>query len=202
MRRAITAALLFLGLAGAGCQYASDRLDDFGDSFQLNAGAGLGLYVHVTATDYIKLALGWKECAARAGWDPFIAPRAPADADGWLWQESAVAYLFRSWDYRDPVNATENPDAQVAMDRKAIVPIVLERFGTRYAGESTLGPGHEAEEFADRCWIEADVFAAFVGLRFGFNLVQFVDFLGGFTTLDILGDDGGAAGPPPKARAG
>jgi len=190
MCRTLLATVLLAGLA-TGCQYAGDRLDDLGDCFQINGGAGLGLYVHLTATDYIKLPLGWKHCPARAGWDPFITPRVPAGESGWTWKESAVAYLFRSWDYRDPVRAADNPDAQAAMDRKAVVPILLERFGTRYGGEPSLGPEARAEEFADRCWIEADVFAAVLGVRVGFNVVQFADFLGGLATLDLLGDDGG-----------
>jgi len=42
---------------------------------------------------------------------------------------------------------------------------------------------------ADRYWIEADVTAMPVSVRFGFNALEFLDWLTGWGGLDVLGDD-------------
>ena len=59
---------------------------------------------------------------------------------------------------------------------------------------------HTGEErLEDYFWIEGGAAAVLLGVRIGFNPAEFADFLLGWTTLDIFGDDGrGKEEPEPE----
>jgi len=69
------------------------------------------------------------------------------------------------------------------------LPIFSQVCERGYDDELYLEPRGEWEKFADRSWLEADIFAVVVGGRVGFNILQALDFIIGWTTVDILEDD-------------
>lgn len=188
MNRATWAACV--ALLGAGCaqpprDYAEKRGADLADCFHFTIGYGMIAYGRVKFTDWMVMGLGM---AGRERW-------------GWRGR-----YGDRGWE------RPRGGDVYIGdVGYEAGFPLVGNEEGSDAAGNrvSTLGPSSTKRRYAadleptkvgkiaDKCWIGIAATAG-PSLEIGFNIAEFIDFILGFTTLDITGDDTWAPRPPPR----
>ena len=176
MRRA--APLLACVLLLAACRtsargYFSDRLEDTVDMVPFSVATGPGFYVGARATAIAGTGIGWAK-THRAGWR-----RRKAWAD-----HPAELVTFRDWREREKGvllawDRSSDPEPG-AGNLGVVVPAIDEDDDFGYRPYVDLASALDAE-------LEAHLF--YVGLRIGASPVQIVDWLLGWTTLDILGDD-------------
>jgi len=201
MTRHLFIGVLLAAILAAGCAaprsvggYFADRGRDFGESFRLSAGPGIGLHARVNA---IILFAG--EGFARAhkfGWDG--AAGIPSAHWDMLAMTVWVPILFdydsdvRNLDKGTPWRYFLKP--HLDDPRPAALPADVAYLSghlifTGYYWRYNRRDIRRGTDLADRSWIEADATAAVLSVRAGFNPAEFFDFLLGLFCVDILGDD-------------
>jgi len=181
--------LCLLTCLAAGCAYMEDRGRDFADCFRLSVGAGRFGIAHA------------KVCAIGTGVGLEKTYRAGIERKGEpeVWKEEGNGFLvcysrafFPESDEPDMAYAEKASRSSWSTIMFSIEGPVSPRFLT-----VLFIPAPDAEDFF---WIEGGA-GALVGIRAGFNIAEFADFLLGWGTLDIFGDDGrGAAEEEPEER--
>jgi len=203
------AACLCCGCASFG-HYMRNRGLDFVDCFKLEAGVGLGVDVDVHATDWLATGAGaaasrkWGFAGrhvvgvdvgeARTGFDVHVAPPvAPflvwitprRSLDG-LGIDSSLRYLYTDLCARDcyPPCPPFEP-RHVKLCRTIVV----------YSMTSVHdADGKRAEKLVDAFDLNVGATVLPISLRAGLSLGQFLDFVLGWSTLDIASDDWALAG--------
>ncbi len=205
MRRILYILVVLLLLAiGAGCAdfktYMRDRGNDLADCFTARAGVAFGAGARAQFTNYLSVSVGGSWEMRKVGY----YGRTPVDTKGmWLGipclQILSPRVFFADVD-SDPMQAILGLFL-VATDLRGYeeepLPGGLWLFGFLRWGSSDEGEPSTPflrKEF----FIEAGATLGVVGFDFGFNPVEFIDFLLGWTTLDITGDD---AVPEAKQEA-
>jgi hypothetical protein len=177
-----SAALLIgaaLSLSAAGCasprDYARDRLLDLSDVFDVKYGAGLGLGVHVQATNFIETGLGFSVDAFSREW----FGRRSIDVRG------AFAHVIvLGADGMAPCCS----DPPTYMD---ILCINLRAFGRApWTGSEEWVAGEGEVPILDRFRFGGVVYVPGGHLGLCVNVGEFFDFLGGLFTADLMNDDG------------
>jgi len=184
-----------------GCAYLSDRGRDFADCWRLSGSLHLGVTAQARA-----LVFGYGTGLA-------ATYRVGTESKGIYqrWKEKEMGFpvmnLLGLW------GVTVHGSHKGCNFSKALTAIMLwggySSFGTIESDNSEdveykiirstyipvisfpviSEPGRKFyEDITDLFWIEAGG-GAIIGIRAGFNLAEFSDFLLGWTTLDILGDD-------------
>jgi hypothetical protein len=218
--------ILFLSavvLLGAGCadfkSYMRDRGNDLADCFTVRGGIEFGIGARAQVTNYLSASIGGASEKVEVGY----FGRAPVRAEwgGWLGfpfaqlagMQFGMALAIDGW-VDVPPNTTGGlllaltslfcTDARGCDDRS--LPQGLCAVGVNVA---ELGPvgwiGFGCMEqrmepptpfLREKFFIEVGACVGFVGFDVGFNPVEFVDFLLGWTTLDMAGDDTWKKAPP------
>ncbi len=170
--------LLALGLPFlAGCRttvggYFEDRLYDFVDIVPVNVSWGPGFYVGARATALAGVGIGYSE-TTRAG-----SHRRPT------WSDDPFELVnFRTWDETQKGVAvlwTRDADPNPGAGNILIVPVIDRENDWRF--RAWIDPGSALDA-------EAEFHLVWVGLRIGASPIQALDWLLGWTTLDVLGDD-------------
>ncbi len=214
-----TAVLLALLTLTAGCQttignYFGNRARDFGESFLVQAGLGLGLGVDVKAAGLLHLggmatlvfldgSVGWLYGEPRPAVDP---GHFPLEGDvGLPFAPFRQGMLHQSYLFQR--------DHRYAHGCYGLLPALLSWTGTQVPIVSAHtwlwsdATRHESD-FNGRYarWarvhafdIEVGATVLIVGARAGFSPGEFLDFLLGWVGIDIAGDDvGGEEVPEPS----
>lgn len=200
-RSRLILACAFLAFLTAGCAtpkgvggYFKDRGRDFGESFRLSAGPGIGIHARVNAIIFFAgegfaraHKYGWDGAAGipEAHWDMlamtvWVPILFDYDSDVRNLDEGTPWRYFLKPHFEDPVPSSLPADVAYLSGH-----IVLTGYNwlhnRRDLGRGTL--------IADRSWLEAEATAAVVSVRAGVNLAELLDFILGIGCLDILGDD-------------
>jgi len=210
-----------LAVLAAGCPrpaaYWRSRWLDFADCFTVEAGVGLGIDVEAHVTDYVATGLGvsasWKWGAigrhsinhARGDGKDFHAgfPALPTYLvlgenlikDDRRLRDYLPGYLYFDYSWRnvDPSwPIFYKAPKYLGPQRETASLLFLNALALRR--EDVRSPkGGRLDPF------EIDLGATLipVSIRLGLNPAQFLDFLLGWTMLDIGGDDGKGQRPPP-----
>ncbi len=191
-----------LSVAVSGCArpdsfggYFADRGRDFAESFRISGGAAWGVHVRVDALlDEVGFGLARGH---KFGWD------GAAGVGRAHWRKiGASAWLPIVFNYHVDARGVD-PDADLG-------PFLMWRFGDRRPPTLPAETWHlhgqaivtgynwhcwreeppKGTRVGDLYWIEADATVILVSFRFGLNVAEFVDWLGGqFFLVDMLGDD-------------
>ncbi|MBI3818937.1 MAG: hypothetical protein HY286_09635 [Planctomycetes bacterium] len=153
--------------------YFQDRLNDFIDIVPFDVAAGPGFYVGARGTAFAGVGIGYDK-VRRAGWHHRTANATEAsDLRGfksWRETEAGLVVLWTRSD--DPTKGAGNVGF--------IVPVQPEKTPLSFRPGLELGSALDAE---------VTIHLGFVGLRIGASPLQAIDWLLGWTTLDILNDD-------------
>ena len=212
----MTRALLWVAALGlASCGYVHDRAMDLADCFKVNAGVGVGLALDLKLTDYVSPGVGIASYTWNAGWDDRRVHGVWIESD--VINTPRIAYEVLFTDYDDSPNSggdTESLVLDLALsslnlpnERWLVVgrEVSVEFFSlfnfenaddrqirTTITGR-LVDPAEEArivdKDVWQRGFVEIGVTAGLVHARAGFNPLQFVDFLLGWFSLDVAGDD-------------
>ncbi|MBI3818936.1 MAG: hypothetical protein HY286_09630 [Planctomycetes bacterium] len=169
----IIPALAFTSCKTSAGAYFQDRLNDFVDVIPVSVAAGPGLFASVRATVMVGTGIGYAE-AWRAGVRlPDESHRKYDDLARYqVWREEEVG-LGILWFHQD----TSEPDWG-GMGNFLIF---------AFPPGGSCGSSHF--HFISALDVEAGIHLGIVGLRVGVSPGQLIDFLLGWTTLDIASDD-------------
>lgn len=202
MKRCVTVitVLMLASLLFSGCAYMTNRYNDFRDTMDLEAGAtfakpkngpkyiiphALGLYIE--ATQYLQLgALGFNNMDTVGG-------NAGLDLrSSWVGKETRVRYGFGPWQkytinqqgYMDKYKTT-------SMEKEGIDLCYRDNIMQGMWRKTPYFRGHNYWEYmgAEIALCEPLLTHFGLKLRFGVDPCQIADFVLGWTTLDIYGDD-------------
>lgn len=180
------AGLVVLLALGGGCQYATARLHDAADCIATSVTVGPGFMMDAQATWLARAGGGYLKGQRHA-----LYYGKPTSAQ----TESAVVSLpfllgFERTDYR-----WEDSLWQVFLG----VPFVVTSSGTQVLNPMlTPAHSHHTPDYAivarENCGnyladVGFAVHLGYLGVEFRLRLAELIDFLVGFTTLDISGDD-------------
>jgi hypothetical protein len=182
--------LVLVALSSSGCAYVLDRGLDFEDIFRVTVSYGPGIGVQAKATEFVQLAAGREDCnrtmvigrALLKPWDDryngsnnYLAAMGDVFANG-----------FKPWKSRRdyfalvvPFNITEQGDPDN--------PAVVDRSNRLYDFTPDLAETPYATHRAGEVFVGFHLFL--IGHELGLDPVEFIDWIVGFTTIDILGDD-------------
>jgi hypothetical protein len=204
-----TASLCTLVPLVCGCGYLADRALDFTDFIYFGASTGGGVIVRAQATHLVSLELGARSDERMYGW---------RERHG-IWDESSFGIFTSS--FWSPVLGSETPPAWNGLDviktshsKTAFGTgkmVLQENDPTRPLIEEqrvvetkhhlfilTKSTDMSVTRFFD---VQVDASAVIGGVQVGISPGELVDFLLGFLTIDLAGDDGGgAAGAEPAAK--
>lgn len=179
---AVALCVVAVGCGRPASGYLAQRGADFADCFEGRVGFGFPAYVGVKATDYLVAGFGMAT-SQKVGWAGRYRNIEGKE------KEQGLPLLFN----RREVYETEDAK-EAAYSEETLSPFsTIREFHPKTAPRPGKG-GLVAEQF----WLGASLTAG-PSVSVGFNLAEFVDFLVGLTTLDILGDDDW---PPPPAAGG
>lgn len=153
--------------------YFADRLNDTIDMIPLNVAAGPGFYIGARATAFAGVGIGYDE-AHRAGWH-----HRTSDA-----KEASDLRGFKSWHEREMGlvvlwSRTDDPSGG-AGNVGFVVPVQDREFPFKFRPHLDAGSALDAE---------VTIHLGIVGFRIGASPIQAIDWLLGWTTLDVLNDD-------------
>ena len=196
--------------------YMRDRGNDFADCFTLRAGWEYGLAVRTQASDYIVVSAGASYTSRKAGyfgrtpvevWScwrigvpvfqillPFALVACPlAGLTGAFLPEKADMEWYEPFEFLlIPLVSDLMVDVRRCPNqRSSIVGLNVGAIGLAETAEEGMLIHWKKEQpcIRKRFFIEFGATLGVVGFDFGFNPVEFMDFLLGWTTLDITGDD-------------
>ncbi|MBI3818671.1 MAG: hypothetical protein HY286_08280 [Planctomycetes bacterium] len=168
--------------------YWADRLNDTVDMIPLSVSVGPGLYAGVQVTSFFGTGVGYAEETSRVGWFPTKSYN--ADARGGLvrfgrlegWQ---CGFVFACMGMGLSSDSNAMIDASTG-NTFFFFPVVPVHCGgdIYYDAVSVLN-------------ISANVHIGIVGIHAGISPVNVVDWLLGWFTIDIAGDDMNARFPEP-----
>lgn len=168
----LAASLGIPGCSGAALRYLGRRTVDLADCFKANVGVGVPVYLRAKATDLAVVGAGFA-LGYRVGWHG----RYGGDLIG-------------------PAGIITDYGMPLVINAEAALPVVAAPryhvvtfgpcFTTRGYPEGKR-PGRWSR-LADGCWFGV-VATLGVSAQLEFNPVEFLDFLVGLTTVDLLGDD-------------
>jgi len=187
-----------------GCHYVSRRGHDFADMFKLSGGLHLG--VSASARAFI---FGYGAGAAQSY-------RVGIEKKGIFgqWEEFEVGFpAINAWGIYDLADGMYRNGESL---ERALGALYNQAFEEGFAGprrevyipiiamplsyeESAEGGIKEKHRFAEYCWVEGGG-GALLSVRAGFNPLEFIDFLAGWTTLDIIGDDDRVKDKPRQGK--
>jgi hypothetical protein len=167
--------LPLLALALGGCGYLRDRGRDLLDVFRIEGSVGVGLHVHVNATELAHVGAG-----SSRRYEGGIVYGEPG-ADRRVEDDFPLSYVYTLVD----------PETEAL-------------HTLRWGKEDRYSPQHRCYwimpgEIGRSAWqrdllhyfdIEVGVFVGIVGIQVGFSLGELVDFILGIFTFDIADDDG------------
>jgi hypothetical protein len=184
------AALLFTTGCADFKTYLKDRGNDLADCFTFRVSMCEGLGVRAQVTNYLTASVG----GAKEGVIMGLFGRAPVIGSG-MWFGMGI------FDIRIHNFAT---DDRLYTGRKGLMPQAMSVFGINAVEFKPGRPEYRIEPptpfIREKFFIEVGAALGAVGFDLGFNPAEFVDFLLGWTTLDITGDDAkadAAPEPPP-----
>jgi hypothetical protein len=189
-----------------------DRGNDLADCFTVRGGIEYGIGARAQVTNYVSASIGGASEKVEAGY--FGRNPVKAEWGGWLGfpftqlvgLQCGIALAVDGW-VDVPPNATGGlvlafaslfcTDARNYQDKS--LPMGLCALGVNVAefcSVHSLGLGHMEQRMEppapflrEKFFLEVGACIGLVGFDLGFNPVEFVDFLLGWTTLDITGDD-------------
>jgi len=176
-------------------EYFGDRVRDFADCWRASAGPALGLHVRASA---IILQAGEGFAWGRDfGWD------GPGGAFPPTWRRlSCTAWVpivfFHDVDIRAfPPDAPWKPYLAVRLGESPppnlaaadVTDITTDALVTGYRWKHHGRTLPRWTRVADLYWVEADVTPLLFSVRFGFNPLEFLDWLAGLVCVDMLSDD-------------
>ena len=162
------------GPLGSAANYLANRALDFADIFKVNLGIGFGINANVRATQIIQVG-GFYTGATKVG----IAGRHVG-----VWNENSLEFglplIFYGRDVEIIPGAGNIPPARSYRQQ------VLWKFE-----DEEMKEGETYDANYDRHFFElgVSVQALFPAFEFGIRLKELADFLVGFTTIDLCGDD-------------
>lgn len=182
--------VLLVTLSCTGCaQYWQNRLNDFADVGKVGLGVGGALGVDAQVTDFIHPSFGLSVGG-------FFVGHENRDVSG-AWTHLALVFptatAMANIAGKDlPKEANGVTSAQVIIYKQIVWVeasryMVWKDYYTITMGDSDPKPAHVS--WARRMGVEATVSLLFVSARAGVNPAELLDFVLGFTTLDIAGDD-------------
>ncbi|MHC5040570.1 MAG: HEAT repeat domain-containing protein [Planctomycetota bacterium] len=195
--------ILFFILActtSTGCAFLEKRANDFGDCFKASVGYGLGIESHIQvgpvtlgAGAWIGNSLGWEGKKVQGDWAEYFVGVPVLQILGTLvlvingMNTPGWALLgLISTGYEDlHIHEDEVGSTCIHYGHGAVLGLPF--FGVSSPYE-TLSDQYARYQWTEYFWIAFGV-RCFAGLKFGFNLAEFADFLLGFFGLDICGDD-------------
>jgi hypothetical protein len=167
------------GVLGSAANYLANRGLDFADIFKINVGIGPGLSANVRATQIIQVGAGYTG-ATKVG----LSGRHAG-----FWNENSLEAGIPLIVY--------GRDVEIIPGGGGIAPInsyrqqFLWKFEFRDPEAKEKKEGETYDTDYDRQFFEvgASVHALFPAFEFSINLKELIDFLVGFTTIDLCGDD-------------
>lgn len=157
----------------SGCQavggYFKDRGSDFADLFFFEAGYGLGLHVDAQGTDFIHPGIGYSQV-----------------------QKAALRGRDPYW--------TRDREIGLPASTLLLIPAIRDKHWHRLGHwhVSSLELRASQDSWLHRFDSSVGATLAFLQLRAGFSVGQFIDFLGGIVGLDPAGDDRGFSIEPSQ----
>ncbi|MEK7269589.1 MAG: hypothetical protein AAB215_01455 [Planctomycetota bacterium] len=193
-RRRSLAALLLAAPLASGCAYAKDRLNDLADPWTVGVECMDIPFAATAQAGIFNAGLGIFSSVGLG------APQAPGHGPGlgfgigWLGRNGPTPYgLMGMHGIGAGITMLYGPrDTETIGHRVVYLAFVDTRFWDAI-GVKALGLGPESYEENELLLQGLNVEAAggvILGGRAGINLFEILDFLAGFTTLDIAGDDG------------
>jgi HEAT repeat protein len=193
MNRRLLAAVAVACCLGTGCRYLENRGRDFLDSFKISADAGLGVEAHVRAGPAAVGAGFW------VGYGAGIETKGrPA-----TWVEGSAGLPFSmllvplALDFQHGLGGGE-PDVPPLLGLLASHAEIVNGANPSRPSKGTSRAAFwfwmiededdDERTWGDLFWIEASA-RCLVGLKAGFNVAEFADFLLGWFGLDIASDD-------------
>jgi hypothetical protein len=199
-RRVLILCLLLSCAVFSGCTYSKNRANDFLDSMRLSVGVGFGVGVQAKATGFFHPSFGLGGAAQKFGWDT----RGPEVG---TWHE--VEGFFPVGTLIMPMQPLPNSEHSEGLT----LPWMYQRSS---AGSTKVGsylffstpPSDERLKEGSTAWrwialifdFEAGFSAPIINARVGANPPELIDFLLGWTTLDIAGDDATVEGTDPPQK--
>jgi len=181
---ALAACVWLCGCGDPISRYVGRRAVDLADCFKASVGLGVPAYLRVKATDLAVVGAGFA-IGYRVGWHGRYG--------GGLIGPAGVIT-----DYGMPLIINAEAALPIVAAPRYHVVTFGPCFTSRGYPEGKEPPGPWSR-LADRCWLGL---VATLGLsaQLEFNPVEFVDFVVGFTTLDLLGDDPWQPKEEPKQQ--
>ena len=205
MQKLIIFLILILSLTSGCATYIKSRANDLADCFTARVGLNYGIGVRTQVTDYVCISAGLSYCEKDIG---FFGREMHDLSVGWWCVGVPISQILAP-----PVFILLGLFGD---DPKIGLGLLLgtdTRFDSRFGARSSL-LGINTTEFTEhgesgvflfpatlqevyptkpflrhKFFVEGGVTLFCVGFDAGFNPVEFVDFLLGWTTLDITGDD-------------
>ena len=193
-------AVLLTGCAhpqGVG-DYFADRGRDFAHCWRVSGGYGLGLHVRARAIIF--------EAGEGFAWGRDFGYDGPAGASPPAWNKLAASITVPIiFDYDVDVRGLEDGASwepflklryppELTPKHLPVADTTWLKSGAMVIGYSYKDVSRELPPWtkvADYFWVQAEATPIFVSVRFGFNPLEFIDWLAGIGCLDVLGDDGG-----------
>ncbi len=161
-----------------GCGYLRDRGRDFADIWRIEASVGVGLHVHVTATELAHAGVGSSRRYV-GGWQ-----YGEGSGERRVEDDFPLSYV---WTLVDPERESLHSMRRGSDDA------VPSQHRCYWAIPGELNRNIEEREVLHYFDIEAHIFVGIAGVEIGFSLGELFDFLLGLVTVDIAGDDGNEA---------
>jgi hypothetical protein len=209
MKNGIIACVLTLLLLGSGCAdfktYMRDRGNDLADCFTVRYGMACGIGARVQVTSYTGASVGFLYAENKKGWygrEPFSQYSTLYERDMWVGMPfiQLISWIpFVSNNDSTPMKRIAGftcllLGTDIRRSRGSLpeaVNVLGINFGDAFISEGVKHGSHKDSTplLRRNFFIEVSIPLLYVGFDFGFNPVEFVDFLLGWTTLDITGDD-------------
>jgi hypothetical protein len=197
--------LILIVVLTSGCAtYIKSRANDLADCFTVRGGFGVGLGVRAQVTNYLGASVGASREGKRVGYFGRTSVQCRC-----LWFGPPVPQIFSpiqlvsgitdrySWEsgecfgraaiFLPCTNFATSEGPSFLPDGFNLLAINLKEFLPEFLGPKRVSP--PTPFLREKFFIEFGAALFWVNFDVGFNPVEFVDFLLGWTTLDITGDD-------------
>jgi len=211
-------ALTELALLAAGCArpaaYWENRWRDLADCFAVEVGYGVGIGIEVGASDWGAAGVGCAESHkygfvgrhpvgpthcnnvdSQVGFPAtWFGNSLPVGAENpyrpWIRLFAPLSLFYYEERHCPPIGAIDS-------DGGSLRRVTVSVLGVNMAALAKNRGREEGANLADAFEVDLGATLMPVSARIGFSFGQFPDFLLGWTTLDIAGDDEAGQSPPP-----